>query len=57
MLTCGLIALSKWIPNITWDTNTQWDMVAHLTLGIYPTQARTRILALAVDTSPVLWTI
>ncbi len=57
MLTCWLIALGKRIPDIAGETDAQWDVVAHLTLRIHTTQAGTRILALAPDTSLVLWTI
>ena len=38
-------------------TNTNRNMAAHPAVGIHPTQAGTRILALAADTSLVLRTI
>ena len=50
-------AFREWIPKISLEADTQWQMVAHLAAGIDAAQAGTRILTLAVDTSLVRRTI
>ena len=50
-LTCLESTLTKRISNVTRIANANRYVVSDPTLGIYPTQSRTGVLAVASDTS------
>ena len=57
LLTWLEITTGEWIPNISLVANTDGNMIPDPAVGIDATQAGTGILALAVDTRLVGWTI
>ena len=50
-------AAGERVPNISLVTDADGDMAPHATVGIDTTDARTGVLALAVDAGPVQWAV